>query len=211
MDATDYQRAVDVENVSYEALPAGREISAGELRALFASCAGSASGARDAALLALLYGGGLRRAEAAAIELGHYDPATGALTVARGKGRKERLTYLSAGARAAVDAWIDVRGAAPGALLCPVKGARVTLRAMSPRAIGLRVAYRARCAAGVGHFTPHDCRRSFVSHLLDAGADIATVQRLVGHANVLTTARYDRRGEETKRRAVALLHVPFEC
>ena len=209
VDSDHYARAVAVPNIKGTRLPAGRALSAGELTALFRACEDdTAAGHRDAAAFTLLFGCGLRRAEAASIQLADYNPETGAVRVV-GKGNQERQAYVAGGAQAALDDWVSIRGLQEGPLLTPVNQTGVVrIAPISPQAIMARLTRRARMA-GIEHCTPHDLRRSFVSQLLDAGADIASVQRLAGHASPTTTVRYDRRGEETQRRAAALLHVPY--
>jgi site-specific recombinase XerD len=211
VSAEQYQRAADVGGVRGSTLPRGRALGQGELRALLEVCESQAqpAGSRNAALVAVAYGAGLRRAELVALDLGDFETATGELRVRHGKGRKQRLAYVTNGGRAALLDWIAARGAEPGPLFCPItKAGRVVLRRLAPQTV-LDVLGRLAGAAGVAHFSPHDLRRTFCSDLLDAGADVASVQRLAGHANVATTLRYDRRPEAVKRRAAELLHVPY--
>ena len=210
ISAENYQRAIMVKSVEGSTLPAGRELSAGEIAALMQTCENdlTPAGARDAAIIALMYACGLRREEVTALDVSDYEPQTGKLVV-RGKRKKERTSYLLNGAGRAIADWLEIRGDSSGALFFPVnKGAKIQYRRMTNQAIYNTLQKRAD-EAGVKEFSPHDLRRTFVSDLLDAGADIAIVSKMAGHASVQTTARYDRRPEEAKRKAAGLLHVPY--
>lgn len=213
IDAEHYQRAADVPSVAGSRLPVGRAVTQGELAAIMRACTDddTPAGARDAAIIALAYGAGLRRAELSALTMDciaqDEDQYTIRLT---GKRRKERMLYLDNGAADALGAWLRVRGTEPGPLFWPGRrGGHLTAgQGMTPQAIRDVVVRRAE-QAGVKDVSPHDLRRTFVSDLLDSGVDIATVSAMAGHANIQTTARYDRRGEAAKRRAARVLHVPF--
>jgi len=96
-----------------------------------------------------------------------------------------------------------------GPLFVPIsKRGRLLARRLTDKAVTWILQVRA-TAAGVAAFSPHDLRRTFISTLLDAGVDLATVADMAGHANIATTAKYDRRGEVAQRKAAGLLTVPF--
>jgi site-specific recombinase XerD len=206
-----YQRVTSVENVKGETLPSGRELSTGELSSLMNACQTDPgpAGVRDAAMIALLYSWGLRRAEIIAINLSDYDPDTRELVI-RGKRNKHRKAHLVAGAADALVDWLVIRGLDSGPLFWPInKGGNLINSRLTTQAVYKMLRKRAK-QAGVKDFSPHDLRRTFVSDLLDAGADIAIVSKMAGHASVQTTARYDRRPEKAKRKTAKLLHVPYQ-
>jgi integrase/recombinase XerD len=215
MSAEEYQRACDVSSVSGETLPAGRAIAAGELVGLMSACANTdkLAGARDAAMLAVLYGCGLRRAELVTLDVDDYEAGReadmGTLKV-QGKRNKARRVPVVGGAVEALTDWLAVRGMEAGPLFVRIrKSEQMTLDRLTTQAVYHILTQRVGQAGIRVACSPHDMRRTYISDLLDAGADIATVQKLAGHANVTTTARYDRRGEVTKRKAAQMLHVPY--
>ena len=136
----------------------GRYVKRGEVLRLFAALGTDEIGARDAAMLTLLYGAGLKRSEAAALQLADYDQASGVITVRP----DERQVYATNGGKEAIDAWLARRGFWPGALLCPVaKGGRIQRRDITDQAVMMRVGYLAK-QAGVEAVTPNDLRRTYL-------------------------------------------------
>jgi integrase len=210
MAAEDYQRAILVPVVKGQRERKGRMVTASEVLALLRACAVDPSpmGVRDGALLALLRGTGLRRAEIAALDVADYQAETGELHVRGGKGNKDRRVWVPSGTAHALERWLLLRGLQAGPLFYRAyKGRQVSTKRITAETVALVLATRAK-EAGVVPCTPHDMRRTYLSDLLDAGADIATVQKLAGHEQVTTTAHYDRRGEAARRKAVELVHVP---
>ncbi|MFI6883704.1 tyrosine-type recombinase/integrase [Streptosporangium canum] len=221
MTAEDRDRASDIPNLEATRLPKGKHVAAEAVGAVFAACDEDLDddgntrplGIRDGALLSALYSTGARRAELAGLAFADYDPAERSLRVI-GKRNKERLMFLTSHAVARLEAWIAVRGKAPGALFPRMyKGDTIkvtaddTLAHMTPQAIRNILADRI-TQAGVAQRSPHDFRRTFIGELLDAGVDLATAQALVGHSSPATTARYDRRPDRTRRAAVDKLTMP---
>ncbi len=143
---------------------------------------------RDLALAELLYGAGLRISEALDLNLHDVDPRSGVVRV-RGKGNKTRLAPLSDTAQQALEAWIKARPAVAHAdepaLFVGSRGGRLNRRQAA------RILEELAVSAGLPvHISPHSLRHSFATHLLEGGADLRSVQELLGHARLSTTQRY---------------------
>ena len=160
---------------------------------------------RDRALLELIYGAGLRVSEAVALDLDHVvfadphagrgDEGDGLLTVQvrSGKGRKARVVPAGQKALVALREYLAVRAALCNHKTGDLDGAALFLSVRGQR-LGVREVRRRldrhAATAGLGHTHPHALRHSYATHLLGSGADLRSIQELLGHKNLSTTARY---------------------
>lgn len=146
-------------------------------------------GARDAALLEILYGCGLRASEVVGLDWGDLSLDEGRAHVRRGKGAKDRVVPLG---RASVGALRSLGtitfGDADGPRTGPVFRNRSRKR-LDVRSVG-RIVARAMRECGLAEVNPHALRHSCATHLLDSGADLRSIQELLGHASLSTTERY---------------------
>lgn len=207
-----YSAAAAIENIKSEPLPSGRMLQPEEVKALLQVCGlhNRETGIRDAALISLLYITGMRRFEAAKLQVGDFDTLTGQITIHDGKGRKSRTSYVDGNAKAHLMNWLRLRGVSrPGALFLTVDSrGNITDKQLGDQSIYDMLVRRGK-QAGLEHFSPHDLRRSAISEMLDRDVDISTVAKVVGHSSLDTTKRYDRRDEEGKRAVTKVFDVPI--
>ena len=164
--------------------------------------------ARDRALLSLMLGGGLRRAEAVSLKRSNIDQADGMITVL-GKGGRVRRVPMGRAVAGAVNAWMvllppEYKSVFP---LVSRTGRFLVDRSISGAAVAELLRRRA-AGAGIPSVKPHDLRRTCASDCLEAGVDVLALQRLLGHQSANTTLRYDMRGEKARRAAVEAVYVP---
>jgi len=160
-------------------------------RLLLAPPASTTMGLRDRAILETMYSAGLRVSETVGLNRGDLDFEDGILRV-RGKGRKERLAPIGSYAIAALQTWLakarlnprePVGGTAP--VFLNKFGHRLTTRS-----VGRMLEKYLQLTSLDSRTTPHSLRHSFATHLLDRGADIRSVQELLGHKSLVTTQIY---------------------
>jgi len=191
--------------------PLPKVLSRDEMNRLIAAAGArdGAQGLRFGCMVELAYASGLRISELTALPLAALarDPA---YLIVRGKGGKERLAPLNAAARTAVKAYIGVRGrflpkgdkSNPWLFPSRGKAARLTPRRFA------QVLDEAAADAGIdpARVSPHVLRHAFATHLLEGGADLRVVQKLLGHADIATTQIYTHVASDRLREVVQTRH-----
>ncbi|MES2461117.1 MAG: tyrosine recombinase [Armatimonadota bacterium] len=162
-------------------------------------------GKRDRALLALMYASGLRVSEVASLRVGDIDTKGGFLRV-RGKGSKERLVPVHGDALTALEIYRKTKGKlkqTPGGFIFTAHDPKMPLgRGLIWRA----VRQQARRAGLPGLPSPHWLRHSFATHLLSSGADLRTIQEMLGHSRISTTQIYTHVATDRLREAYRQAH-----
>ena len=166
----------------------------------------SAISLRDLALVEVLYGSGIRISELVGLDLGDIDRQRSTIRV-MGKGSKERIVPLGQPALKAVDNWINkaraelVSEASGSALFIGSRGKRIDQR------VARDVVYQAMEAIGSDKkLGPHTLRHSAATHLLEGGADLRTVQEILGHSSLATTQIYTHVSHERIKKAYEQAH-----
>jgi integrase/recombinase XerC len=160
---------------------------------------------RDVAVLETIYSCGMRVSEVCGLLAADLDWKQ-LLVRVRGKGKKERLVPIGATALAAVGSYWQLLPATPAGATPVFLAGLNKQTAVSPRVLQLRLKKYLALAGLDPSLTPHKLRHSYATHLLDAGADLRSVQELLGHANLVTTQVYTHLTTERLKRAYEAAH-----
>jgi site-specific recombinase XerD len=179
--------------------PLPKVLSALEVSDLFEKQVGELS-LRDRALLELAYAAGLRASEIVSLNRDDLQMRERVIRVV-GKGNKERVVLFGTEAERALTEYLASRKDSESALFVNAKGGRLTTRSVQ------NIVKRWAMNAGLPEWvSPHTLRHSFATHLLDGGADLKSVQQLLGHANLGTTQVYTHLSMERLKDTVEKAH-----
>lgn len=185
-------------------MPKGRSLSVAEVQQLLAMCVADKScrGVRDTAIVAIMVGCGLRRAEVVGLQYDNLIRRDQAIRII-GKGNHERVHHLPEFAWQHLQRWIEeVRGEMAGPIFTRIRaGDDVTTNALTANGLAKILEYRRIESLWIEAFSPHDLRRTYASRLLEMNTDLNTVKELMGHASITTTQKYDHRDKKRLAKA----------
>jgi site-specific recombinase XerD len=213
LNERDYQTAASIEMI----IPADnqperqRPVGPVEVERLFAACTRDdrAGSRRDAAALVIFLSSGLRRAEAAMLDVADYDRRTGRLHIRGERPEYDRVVSLGKPARLAVKRWLEIRSDEPGPLLLPIgRGGLIQFRRMTDQAV-YDILGRIARRAGLSNITSRNLRRAYVVSLIGSGRTLEEVQYLAGHASWVTTASYQQLADSQETEGYDVLNLPY--
>ena len=199
-----YERIKLIKSSKSYVLPKGRALGIDEIKTLMqvCTCGNTKIGIRDAAILAVLFGCGPRKAELVSIEVKDID-LVGANIKIVGKGNKERFLEMPSRTAELVAEWLNIRGHGDGKLFVKISRWGTLGDAGLTRIAINQIVEKRITQSGLASATPHDFRRSFITYLLDVDEGIDRISDMVGHSSINTTMRYVRGRAGRNKKAAA--------
>lgn len=201
LDADNLARIRTVKRVKGDSYRKGRALSKDEIKRLIQAAKQHPQKIhqqRDKAIILTLCGAGLRVGELVALRINDYCIVTQTLTIRRGKGRKYREITVAPVVARALCCWLKANTGSDALFTHIHRYGQSGQKALTEAGI-TSILRQLGYMAGLQPFTPHDLRRTFITRLLEQGADINIVRQLAGHSDISTTVLYDRRSDNIKR------------
>lgn len=167
------------------------------------------TGIRDVTMVITLFSTGLRVSELCSLNREQVDGERGEFSV-RGKGGKVRVVFLTAQAKDILSQYLDIRGDAPGPLFLSASNRSKVPTRLTRGVVSRVISLAAARANIIKKVTPHSLRHAFATHLLQNGADLRSVQLLMGHSSITTTQIYTHFTDQQLKEVHEKFHKPIE-